>query len=88
MAAAVAMAWYFPICRAAPMGRTLDEALRHAMGAAGEWRKLFYSRARDRLRHCATEGGSLLQTARCWRLSLFERGKPGRGEYLASQPAR
>src|SRR6476620_2812830 len=38
MAAAVAMAWCFPICRAAISdGRTLDEFLQHAMEAAGEW---------------------------------------------------
>jgi hypothetical protein len=34
MAAAVAMAWCLPICSAAS---TVDEALRHAMEAAGEW---------------------------------------------------
>ena len=34
MAAAVAIAWCFPIC---PAASTVDEPLRHAMEAAGEW---------------------------------------------------
>ena len=37
MAAAVAMAGVSDLPGCTAMGRTLDEALRHAMGAAGEW---------------------------------------------------
>ena len=41
-----------PGCTA--MGRTLDEALQHAMEAASEWAQASLSRARDCWRLCAT----------------------------------
>ena len=71
------------------MGRTLDEALQHAMEAAGEWAQAV-SLPRPRLLEA-------LRDDRCVKAALaygavlavvpFERGN-GRGEYLASQPAR
>jgi HicB_like antitoxin of bacterial toxin-antitoxin system len=76
-----------PGCTA--MGHTVDEALRHAMEAAGEWAQAV-SLPRPRLLEA-------LRDDSCVKAALadgdggsrsFERGKPGRGEYLASQPAR
>ena len=56
-------------------------------GRPANGRKLSLSRARDRLRHCATTKAALADGA-VLAVVPFERGKPGRGEYLASQPAR
>ena len=73
------------------MGRTLDEALRHAMGAAGEWAQavsLPRPRLLEALRDDSCVKAALADGDGGSRSVPFERGKPGRGEYLASQPAR
>ena len=69
------------------MGRTLD--LRHGSG-----RRMGPSCLGSRARDCeALRDDQLRESGTCgrrWRLAVvpFERGKPARGEYLASQPAR
>ena len=67
------------------MGRTLDEALQHAMEAASEWAQSIPA-PRPRLLEALRDDPDVkaaLADGAVLAVVPFESGKPGRGEYLA-----